>query len=84
MTRHEAESEIMEHLRQIREIALKYDPETPEDVLHISMYILKNTLSVDNYKRKGKILDCFWPLGEEAYETFHSFHTEEDDGQDTC
>ena len=47
MTREETEAAIMEHLKQIRELAVAYAPEND----HISLCIIGDHLSVMNYSK---------------------------------
>ena len=63
MTRIEAESLIMEKLKEIREIALEYAPGRR----HVSLYFIDTHLSIQNYAKRDEadgVLDCIEEMGD--------------------
>lgn len=63
MKRSEAESLIMEKLKEIREIALAYAPERE----HVSLFFIGTHLCVQNYAKRDEtdgVLDCIEDLDD--------------------
>ena len=63
MKRSEAESLIMEKLKEIREIALAYAPERE----HVSLFFIGAHLCVQNYAKRDEadgVLDCIEEIGD--------------------
>lgn len=59
MTRIEAEDLILEKLKEIREIALRYSPEDE----YLSLFFLHDHVSISNGPHPAKVLDCWEKLG---------------------
>jgi hypothetical protein len=60
MNRKETELQILEKLKEIRELALAYSPEDE----YLSMYFIGGHVSLANGVHPVKVLDCWEELGD--------------------